>query len=146
MREIDCSPPGAMRQTRLATLLPPEALFGGVGVLILSWVFWPTLAELARRWGADSRYSHGYLVPLFAGYLLWARRGILAAGVSKPSWLGLPVLAVGLAIRLAGTYLYAEWLATIALLPCLAGLVLLARGRRGLLWAWAGLSFLPPLG
>ena len=38
------------------------------------WAYWPTLIEMAWRWGHDPQYSHGYLVPAFALYLLWAQR------------------------------------------------------------------------
>jgi exosortase len=152
------------------------------------WVFWPTLAVMADRWGNDPRYSHGYLVPLFSLYLLWSRRQILNeadcgpswlgvilvlagflvrwAGIyfycgyllfssyllwsrrdindaeGHPSWLGLPLLLAGLILRFAGTYFYYEWLAAIALLPCLAGCSLLIGGWAALRWSWTAIAFL----
>jgi exosortase len=109
--------------------------------LALGWVFWPTLLATAERWGSDSRYTHGYLVPLFAGYLLWSRRGHLPAR-SQPGRWGLAVLAAGLLLRFAGTYLYFDWLATVALLPCLAGLALLGGGWAALRWSWPAIAFL----
>jgi exosortase len=113
------------------------ALLGG-----LLWAYWPALADMARRWGDDSRYSHGYLVPLFALFLLWSRRGRFAAGLGRPSWWGLPCLAGGLALHFAGTYLYLDWLSGVALLPCLAGACLLLGGRPALRWAWPAVAFL----
>src|SRR5206468_3303453 len=41
-----------------------------------------------------------------------------------------------------GTYLFFDWLAAMALLPCVAGLVLLAAGWRALRWAWPAILFL----
>src|SRR5436309_14341722 len=81
-------------------------------VLAIAWVFWPALWEMGERWGNDPRYSHGYLVPLFSLYLLCSRRGQLADGEVRPSWLGLPVVLAGLAVRAAGMALYFEWAAT----------------------------------
>ncbi|MGH7171695.1 MAG: exosortase/archaeosortase family protein [Gemmataceae bacterium] len=94
------------------------------------------------RWGNDSRYSHGYLVPLFAAFLLWSRRGLLTAAPVRPSWWGLPCLAAGLGLHFAGTYLYLDWLCGISLLPCLAAVVLLLGGWSALRWAWPGVAFL----
>jgi exosortase len=117
-----------------------------VVALGLIWAFWPSLTELAARWGSDSRYSHGFLVPLFAGYLAWARRGLLTPDGTRHgarcSWVGLPLLLAGLALRFAGTYLFFDWLAAVALLPCLAGLVLLIGGWRALYCAWPAIVFL----
>src|SRR6266498_1462127 len=79
------------------------------GVLALVWVLWPTLTKLAERWAASSQYSHGYLVPLFALFLLWWRRDQLAGLPLRPHWGGLVLLLAGLALRAAGTYSYFQW-------------------------------------
>jgi exosortase len=141
-----------MEKHRMVAMLPhrrrgllavPAALWLGIVVaLALIWVFWPTLTDLAARWGSDSRYSHGYLVPLFAGYLVWARRGLFTPEGARLSWLGLPLLLAGLALRFTGTYLYFDWLTAVALLPCLAGLVLMVGGWRALACAWPAIAFL----
>ena len=85
--------------------------------------------ELAGRWGSESQYSHGYLVPAFAVYLLWARRQWLPTEFEPNVW-GLPVLAGGLALRFAGTYLFFDWVSAISLLVCLFGICLLVGGIR----------------
>jgi exosortase len=108
----------------------------------LVWVFWPTLAPLSERWWNDAEYSHGYLIPLFSLFLLWARRGSVAGVSFQFHWLGVPVLLAGLALRFLGIYLYFDWLAAVALLPCIAGLVLLYGGWPALRWAWPAVVFL----
>lgn len=107
----------------------------------LAWVFWPSFVTMHESWATDSRYSHGYLVPLFSAYLFWSRRDSAAAAL-RPSWWGMPVLALGLAARFAGTVLYFDWLAAAALLPCLAGLALLLGGGPLLRRTWPALAFL----
>jgi exosortase len=121
---------------------PREALaVGGLAVALL-WVFWPSLADMAGAWLGSSQYSHGFVVPLFAGYLLWARREKLAGAGLRPSLWGLPVLAAGLGLRFAGTYIFFDWFSAAALIPCLMGVVLLWGGWRGLGWAWPAIAFL----
>jgi exosortase len=109
--------------------------------LVLGWVYWPTLLSLGDRWWNDSQYSHGYLVPLFAGFLLWLRRERLPAAWT-PSWWGLPLLLAALALRFAGTYLYLDWLGAISLVPCVTAVFLLAGGLPALRWAWPSVLYL----
>jgi exosortase len=116
------------------------AAAGLVGAL--SWAYWPVLAEIVRKWQADPQYSHGYLVPAFSLYLLWWRRGHLAGARSGPDWWGAGLLAVGLALRLAGAYCYFAWFEAASLLPLLAGAALLLGGWPALRWAWPAVGFL----
>jgi exosortase len=98
---------------------------------------------LAERWRHDSNYSHGFLVPLFALFLLWSRRARLAAGGPlRPSWWGLAVLLPALALYAAGALLYLDWLNGLSLLPCLAGLAVVLSGWAALRWAWPAIAFL----
>jgi len=107
--------------------------------LCLAWVYWPSVVILVGAWETDPHYSHGFVVPMFALYLLWRRRDL--AKDLQPSGWGLPVLMVGLALRFTGTYLYFDWLRAIALLPMLAGLCLLGGGGRALRWGWPSIAF-----
>jgi exosortase len=121
---------------------PKELLAGAAALAVLLWVYGPVLAGLIHRWAHDSRYSHGWLVPLFSLYLLWSRRERLIGKSPAPTWWGLPVLLAGLALAAGGSYLYFDWLNGVSLLPCLAGLTLLLGGRAALAWAWPALAFL----
>jgi exosortase len=109
--------------------------------LALTWVYWATFIELGHAWSSESQYSHGYFVPLFSIYLLWARREMLA-GDLHPSWWGVPLLVAGLALRFAGVYVYFDWLTAASLLPCLAAACLFVGGWRTLRWAWPAIAFL----
>ena len=108
----------------------------------LVWAFLPTLGDLVQTWNSDPQYSHGFLAPVFAALLLWLRRAKLDRAALRPSWWGLAPLAAGLALRLAGAFFYFTWLEQIALLPCAAGLCLLAGGRAAWRWAWPSVLFL----
>jgi exosortase len=114
-----------------------------VAAAVLFWVYAPTLAVLAHRWGQSANYSHGYLVPLFALFLLWSRRASLAgSAAARPSWWCGAFLCSGLALKAGGTFLYLNWLDDLSLLPCLAGLTLLLGGWPALRWSWPAISFL----
>lgn len=136
----------------VAKLVPPEtrqrravwsrvlgcaALFAGI-----LWAYWPTLVEMHAKWASDPDYSHGYLVPLFAGGLLWWRRDQLASMTWQPSWWGAGLVAAGLLLRWAGAFFYFGWFDAVSLLPTLAGLCVAFGGWPALRWAWPGLAFL----
>jgi exosortase len=108
----------------------------------LLWASWPTLGAMAQRWSTDPRYAHGYLVPVFAVALLWLRRDRLAGLELRPSWWGLPLLAAGGALHLAGLYFYVDWFTAVSLLPSLAGACVLLGGWRCLGWSAPAIAFL----
>ncbi len=111
-------------------------------VILLGWVYWPTLALMIQTWSSDPQYSHGYLVPVFAALLLWLRRGRAHFERWQPSWWGVALVVAGGLIRLAGGVLSSEWLDSAALLPCVAGLVLVLGGGAALGWSWPAIAFL----
>jgi exosortase len=114
--------------------------------ICLVWAFWTTLVELVQTWNTNPQYSHGFLVPGFAAFLLWLRRDRLDFVNDRAGlWyrcLGAAVLTMGVAMRLAGTYWFYSSADAISLLPCIAGVVLLVGGRPVWRWAWPAVLFL----
>jgi exosortase len=116
------------------------ALAVALGALTL-WAFWPPLTQMANQWMHDPQYTHGYLVPLFSAYLLWARRGQLAGARLSPSWLGLLPLAAAAVLRFQASRNY-DYLDGLALVLTVGGFFLLAGGPKALAWSWPGVAFL----
>lgn len=119
----------------------PNALAWIVSLGVLVWAFWPTLQGLAHKWATDPGYSHGVLVPIFSAYLLWLRRDRWQIGSPAWGW-GLVALAVGLSLRLLGGTFIFFWFDAVALLPCLAAIVLCLGGRSAFRAAWPAIAFL----
>src|SRR5262249_58724017 len=84
----------------------------------------------------------GALVPLFALFLLWQRRKLLAGVGFAPSWWGAALLAAWTGLRLVGARLFLPWVDSFSLVVCLAGLCALLGGPRSLRWSWPALAFL----
>src|SRR4051794_1841692 len=121
--------------TILRTAARPAMLAPLVLGAVLLWAYWPALVALVHRWEIDPRYAHGYLVPAFALVLLWLRRRELPGPAVPPCWGGGLLIALGAALRLAGTYLYIDWLDAASLLVSLTGLCVLWGGWRSLRWS-----------
>ena len=68
------------------------------------------LASLAGRWWSDPDYLHGFLVPIFAGFLLWYRREMLRDVQAHGSRWGLVLLGVCAVMRWMSAYYYYELL------------------------------------
>jgi exosortase len=101
------------------------------------------LQALWLRWSIEPQYSHGYLVPVFAGVLLWWRNDMLPSrDLLHGSWWGLAVLLVGVAMRLAGAYYFYDSFDFLSLLPVVAGICLLLGGWYALAWSWPAVLFL----
>jgi exosortase len=120
----------------------------GVAALVLIqaaallWAYWPVLSSLAHQWSEGSRYTHGYLVPVFSAFLLWRSRGELGGVTFHPNIWGLALIAAGAALRLAGVSLYFDWLEAMSLLPVLAGFSVLFGGWKSLRWSAPAIVFL----
>jgi exosortase len=108
----------------------------------LAWAYWPSIALMADRWTYDPRYSHGYLVPVFAGVLLWLRRDRLERVRLRPSSWGAALIAAGIGVYLAGAYLYNDWLGAVSLLVVVAGICVLEGGWGLLRWSLPAVAFL----
>jgi exosortase len=120
---------------------PVLALGAGLGAGLF-WAYAPTLYGMLERWSRDPRYSHGYVVPVFALIVLWFRRDQFPGWRLQPSWWGVPLLLAGAALRLTGAFFYIDPLDGLSLLPALAGICLVTGGKPAFRWAWPALAFL----
>jgi exosortase len=94
-----------------------------IGMLMVT-VYCRVLAGLVKTWWENPDFSHGFLVPIFAAYLLWAKRKALLNKKAAPTWSGIAVVALGLVVLLLGEYGAAVFLSRVSLVILLAGLVL----------------------
>jgi exosortase len=117
-------------------------------VAILALLYWPILRDLSAQWWDDANYNHGFLIPIFSGFLIWRERRQLRAIRPSGSALGLPVLLGGVALLLLGDIGAENFLMRSSLIVILSGLVLFLAGRasfRAVLFPLAYLFFMIPL-
>ena len=92
-------------------------------------VYASVLVGLIRQWHYDANYSHGFLVPVFVGYLIWRKREALASLRSRPSLFGLFVVLGALGILVIGQTGAELFLTRISLWGTILGLLLYFWGR-----------------
>jgi exosortase len=134
----------------------PSVALGSLRVVVPFVVFATLLAalyagilrDLVGQWWDDANYSHGFLVPVFTGFLVWQRRRRLAALPARGSWLGVPVLLVGVLALIVGDVGAELFLTRSSLIVIVAGLILFHLGVdmfRALAFPLAFLFFMVPL-
>ncbi|NOX95457.1 MAG: VPLPA-CTERM-specific exosortase XrtD [Alphaproteobacteria bacterium] len=67
-------------------------------VLAFGFAFFNGIADLFRRWGEQQELSHGYFLPVIAGWLIWSRREALGASLGRPMAIGLAGVALSVVI------------------------------------------------
>ncbi len=107
---------------------------------ILAFVYYESLIPLVKEWIGNDTYSHGFLVPLVSGFLIWQQRTELAERANGGSWWGLLIIAAGLFLYILGELATLFILIHLSLWCILIGLLVSALGMR----AVASISF--PLG
>jgi len=128
------SMPGKREFERVAA---PE---GGVRVspldrvvyLALAVAFLPALGTLARAWGATEHQSHGFLVPLVAGWIAWGTRDRWGRLPRAIDGRGAALLALALAFYALSLLPGSASGQGIALVAALTGAVWWREGRRRL--------------
>ena len=102
----------------------------------------PIFPSLVWEWATFPNLSHGFAIPVIAGYLLWARRDRIQGAPIEPSAWGLPLLALGLGSLVVGVQGAEPFVARVSLLLTLLGLVVFLAGWTVARHTWAGIAYL----
>src|ERR1700694_3841924 len=86
------------------------------------------LTQMVMQWWQDPDYSHVFVVPLFAGYVLYQRRHKWRQGPLEPSTLGFPVMLGAIGLLLAGTLGAELFVSRSSVLFLLGGMLLFFAG------------------
>uniref|UniRef100_A0A831UDI1 Exosortase/archaeosortase family protein n=1 Tax=Geobacter metallireducens TaxID=28232 RepID=A0A831UDI1_GEOME len=105
---------------------------------------------MVKDWSIDDNYSHGYLIPVVSGYLLWQRREDVAAAAleSRPTSWGIVPILVGLLVYLVGNFAGEPFTMRFSMLFVMAGTILFAYGMslfRSVSFPFFYLIFMIPL-
>jgi exosortase A len=91
-------------------------------------LYWKTVYGMVVEWCVDENYSHGFLIPLISGYLVWQKREEIQKTEAKPANLGILIFFAGLACCLVGNVAGESFTMRISLLVVLAGALLFCCG------------------
>lgn len=98
--------------------------------IFLVLIYLPTFRWLVQSWVHDPNYSHGFLIPLVSGFIIWRkRRELKRAG---PSDIGAAVLALGFSVYIVGFVWNIRSLSAFSFLIVLSGLILYFYGVKAI--------------
>ena len=119
-----------------------------LSLLFLIGVYVRIVPDMIKQWSSDDNYSHGFLVPLIAGYFLWQQWPELKDRLVKPDGLGLVVIILGM-LQLTVAWLGTEYFTMrSSLIVLLVGMVLYWFGRdvlKGMALPLGYLLFMVPI-
>lgn len=116
--------------------------------LVIGFLYHSILWKLAGQWWTNPNFSHGFVVPVFSGFVVWRGRHDLGKLPFKPSWLGLPIIVAALLTLVVGVLGAELFLSRSSLILLLAGLIVYFAGWqlfRAVLFPWLFLFLMIPI-
>jgi exosortase len=110
--------------------------------LLLLALYIQVIIELVSDWWNDSNYSHGFLVPLVALFLIWRKRDAIKKADKEKSYWGFIIFLAGLFLYLVGTAGAEYFSARLSLVFVIFGLTLYFSGKKVLKEVWFAIAFL----
>lgn len=107
-------------------------VYGVLFVAAFVFLYFGTFAGLVSDWNNNPNFSHGFLVPLIAGYLVWHRKESLKELSIEPAGIGIVVLGLGLSLFFVGTIGAELFVMRFSILVTLAVVILFCLGTQ---WA-----------
>lgn len=116
--------PDAEKESRGASSTPWLVWFPYAAItILLAVIYYRVAIKLVYDWYTIPDYSHGFLVPFFALFLLWDKREILRNTPIRQSWRGIALVVFAIVVLILGVYGVDLFTARISFVFLLAGLI-----------------------
>ena len=105
-----------------------NAALGFLIVVLLIYIYYPTLAVLVSDWSTNPDYSHGFIIPFITLYMVWDVRKELACDRIEQSFWGFGFLFMGVALQVVAKVGSEHFLTGVSMIIVLWGLILYLGG------------------
>jgi len=110
--------------------------------LIVTAIYFQVIIEMVAQWWDDSNYSHGFLIPVVSGYLIWQKKESLVNFLYQKSNLGLIIIILGAIIYIMGTAAAEFFTVRFSFILIIFGIILFFFGREFMKELWFPILFL----
>src|SRR6267378_139896 len=114
----------ASRADQLEISLPKGLVIAG----LVAALYGPLLSQMVVQWWQDPDYSHGFVVPLFAGFVLYQRRHKLRHVPLEPNNMSFLVMLGAIGLLLVGSLGAELFVSRSSLLFLFGGIILFFAG------------------
>ena len=121
--------------------------FGFLAALLIV-LYFPELRSMVITWSSKKEYSHGFLIPLISGYVIWLKRDRLHNTPITFDIKGLFMLVIGVVLLIIGSVAFEPFLRQISFVLSIMGLIYFIFGPgiyKTLLFPSGYLLFMIPL-
>jgi exosortase len=116
--------PNTKKESSGASSTPWLVWFPYVAIaILLAVIYYRVAIKLVYDWYTIPDYSHGFLVPFFALFLLWDKRKTLRDIPIQQSWRGIALVVFAIIVLILGVYGVDLFTARISFVILLAGLI-----------------------
>jgi exosortase len=91
--------------------------------VLLCLLYYRVAIKLVYDWYTIPDYSHGFLVPLFAAFLIWDKRKVLSAIPIRQTWSGILLVVFSIGVLILGVYGVDLFTARMSFVLLLTGLI-----------------------
>lgn len=102
MEPAPAADPGSETVVNLTTRNRVDWAAAVILLALTAYLYRHIAIKLVRDWRDLPDFSHGFLIPFFAAFLIWDKRKQLASLPIRPTWSGLPLVVLGVAELLLG--------------------------------------------
>jgi len=111
-------------------------------IVALILVYLPVIYDLIIEWYSDPNYSHGFLVPIISGYLIWKKRKELSEIEKSNNNSGLILIVAGILLFILGNAASEYFTVRFSMVIILFGLVHYYYGNLFIRRVWFEILFL----
>ncbi len=97
-------------------------------ILIFIFLYYKSIAALISNWSIDPNFSHGFLIPFVALYMVWHRHNQLSQVTPKPSKTGIYIIILGMLIHVAGNVGSELFLMRFSMIITISGIIIYLYG------------------
>ncbi|MEK6528823.1 MAG: exosortase/archaeosortase family protein, partial [Nitrospirota bacterium] len=102
---------------------------GIISGLVL-FLYYPELRSMVIDWSDKKEYSHGFLIPLISGFVIWTNKDKLRNIPVMPDIRGLFIMMAGIFLLVSGSIAFEPFTRSFSLIITILGLVYLLLGSR----------------
>ncbi|WP_300463400.1 exosortase/archaeosortase family protein [Desulfobacula sp.] len=97
-------------------------------ILIFCFLYHQAIAKLISDWSVDPNFSHGFLIPFVALYMVWFKQNEIAQISHEPSNTGIFIVILGMLVHVAGNVGSELFLMRFSMIITLTGIIIYCFG------------------